>query len=150
MALTYFFLLPSVASFKPTSLVASSDTPYAALPTLDDDTTSDASPLLVDEEEDRVLETVERELEKVPALTTRQKFDLARPLFARFMLPLFFVYLAGARARKISLSFDNLQSLARSLFRRVHDQFGCRADSAVRGSEPTRLSRPRYHDQKLA
>ncbi|GAA5855539.1 hypothetical protein JCM3766R1_006352 [Sporobolomyces carnicolor] len=94
MALTYFFLLPSVASFKPTSLVASSDTPYAALPTLDDDTTSDASPLLVGEEEDRVLETVERELEKVPALTTRQKFDLARPLFARFMLPLFFVYLA--------------------------------------------------------
>ncbi|GAA5894478.1 amino acid transporter YHC3 [Sporobolomyces salmoneus] len=90
MSLTYFFLLPSLASFKPTSLF-SSDTPYAPLPNLDAEATSDTSSLL---EEDQVMARVERQLEKLPGLTTKEKFELARPLFARFMLPLFFVYLA--------------------------------------------------------
>lgn len=92
MALTYLFLLPSLVSFKPTSLFSTSETPYAVLPTIDDDATSESSSLL---EEQQVFERVEREKEKLPGLTTKEKFDLAKPLFARFMLPLFFVYLAG-------------------------------------------------------
>ncbi|GAA5887570.1 hypothetical protein JCM16303_004247 [Sporobolomyces ruberrimus] len=91
MALTYLFLLPSLVSFKPTSLFSTSETPYAVLPTIDDDATSESSSLL---EEQQVFERVEREKEKLPGLTTKEKFDLAKPLFARFMLPLFFVYLA--------------------------------------------------------
>jgi battenin len=98
MALTYFLLLPSLTSFKPTSLF-SSETPYAALPTLDDDTTSDTSSLL---EDDQAMQRVERQLEKLPGLTTKEKFELARPLFARFMLPLFFVYLAGESIAQFS------------------------------------------------
>jgi len=95
MALTYFFLLPSLASFRPTSIFSNSDTPYSAIPTLDDDATSDSSSLLADD--DQVLQRVEHELDKLPGLTTKEKFELAKPLFVRFMLPLFFVYMAGKR-----------------------------------------------------
>ncbi|GAA5842065.1 hypothetical protein JCM5353_003491 [Sporobolomyces roseus] len=92
MALTYFFLLPSLASFRPTSIFSNPDTPYSAIPTLDDDATSDSSSLLADD--DQVLQRVEHELDKLPGLTTKEKFELAKPLFVRFMLPLFFVYMA--------------------------------------------------------
>ncbi|GAA6061190.1 hypothetical protein JCM10212_002403 [Sporobolomyces blumeae] len=91
MALTYLCVLPSLASFRPTSLFSDSETPYAAVPSLDDDDASDSSSTLEDEQ---VLQQVERQLEKLPALTMRERFELARPLLVRFMLPLFFVYLA--------------------------------------------------------
>ncbi|GAA6023232.1 hypothetical protein JCM11491_006488 [Sporobolomyces phaffii] len=103
MALTYFLVLPPLATFQPRS--TSGQTPYAALATTldgDGDVPSDTSRLLGggEEEEDdgdgrRRSGPVETGgVDKLPGLTTQDKFRLARPLFARFMLPLFFVYLA--------------------------------------------------------
>lgn len=104
MALTYFLVLPPLATFQPRS--TSGQTPYAALATTldgDGDASSDTSRLLGEDEEDDgdgdrarsgPVETG-GEVDKLPGLTTQDKYRLARPLFARFMLPLFFVYLAG-------------------------------------------------------
>ncbi|CEQ39107.1 SPOSA6832_00612, partial [Sporobolomyces salmonicolor] len=92
MSLTYFFLLPPLASFHPTSLLSSTSSaaPYSALPTLDS-SENDSEGVC---EDDSLMRQVERNLEKLPWLTTREKIALARPLVGRFMLPLFFVYLA--------------------------------------------------------
>ncbi|GAA5955657.1 hypothetical protein JCM21900_005075 [Sporobolomyces salmonicolor] len=92
MSLTYFFLLPPLASFHPTSLLSSTSSaaPYSALPTLDS-SENDSEEVC---EDDSLMRQVERNLEKLPWLTTREKIALARPLVGRFMLPLFFVYLA--------------------------------------------------------
>lgn len=41
-------------------------------------------------------EALEHQLDaKLPSLTTREKIELAKPLVKRYMVPLFFVYLAG-------------------------------------------------------
>ncbi|GAA5976819.1 hypothetical protein JCM5350_007257 [Sporobolomyces pararoseus] len=99
MALTYFLLLPSFNSFQ-TSSSLSSETPYSTL--TQDTNNSDTSPLLEEEEEqgeetendDRIAKQLMEKRDKLPSLTRREKFELAKPLFFRFMLPLFFVYLA--------------------------------------------------------
>jgi len=108
MSLTYFFLLPPLSAFGPTS-------PFAAVDSGTEDGGavggSSSSPLLArdgagveegdgdeteEDEEERLAAKELEEKEKLPSLTTREKIELARPLVKRFMLPLFFVYLAGA------------------------------------------------------
>jgi battenin len=103
MSLTYFLLLPPLSAFSPSSpFAAASSEPVGG---------SSSSPLLArsssegegvvdedeqEEEEDRLAQKELEERERLPSLTTREKIELARPLVKRFMLPLFFVYLAGA------------------------------------------------------
>ena len=107
MALTYFLLLPSFNSFQ-TSSSLSSETPYSTLP--QDTNNSDTSPLLEEEEEqgeetendDRIAKQLMEKRDKLPSLTRREKFELAKPLFFRFMLPLFFVYLAGKSSSSLA------------------------------------------------
>ena len=141
MALTYFFLLPSLASFRPTSIFSNSDTPYAAIPTLDDDATSDTSSLADD---DQVLQRVEHQLDKLPGLTTREKFELAKPLFVRFMLPLFFVYMAG-KSSFLAHEGDYLWNCKC----RIHDQLWSRSYSALRDSQTFRITSSFSDDQEL-
>ncbi|GAA6001776.1 amino acid transporter YHC3 [Rhodotorula paludigena] len=96
MALTYFLLLPRLSEFasqSPFSTRTSSAT-YSPLPR--------GESLFSDDDEDGVIaaataenEVLAAQLErKLPSLTTREKLELARPLVRRYMLPLFFVYLA--------------------------------------------------------
>ncbi|GAA5954886.1 hypothetical protein JCM3765_007802 [Sporobolomyces pararoseus] len=111
MALNYFLLLPSFNSFQKSTSSSSSETPYSTLTTLSDEdrnNNSDTSPLLeqhdqeeeeAEEEEENNDHVVERQMlkkkeDELPSLTMKEKFELAKPLFFRFMLPLFFVYLA--------------------------------------------------------
>lgn len=97
MALTYFLLLPRLSAFasqSPFSTRTSAAT-YSPLPP--------GESLSSDDDEDGVIaaattedEVLVAQLEhKLPSLTTREKIVLARPLVRKFMLPLFFVYLAG-------------------------------------------------------
>lgn len=76
MPVTYFFILPPTSGF--TSPLES----YSSVPVFD--TEEADSPLLV---------APTPPLEEIQ-LTTREKLALARPLLYKFMLPLFFVYLA--------------------------------------------------------
>ncbi|GAA5835382.1 hypothetical protein JCM11251_005219 [Rhodosporidiobolus azoricus] len=105
MALTYFLLLPPLSAFAPHSPF--STTSASAARTASDRTAY--TPLVSDpehehdgdgddevderEEEERLVRKAE-EKDRLPSLTTREKVGLARPLVVRFMLPLFFVYLA--------------------------------------------------------
>ncbi|BGP37516.1 battenin CLN3 protein [Rhodotorula kratochvilovae] len=100
MAATFFLLLPPLSALAPSSPFArssrSSATPYTPLRAGDSTADeSDAEP--EEEEEDADLPDealLERADEQLPHLTTREKLELARPLVRRYMLPLFFVYLA--------------------------------------------------------
>ncbi|KAM0792898.1 hypothetical protein ACM66B_002659 [Microbotryomycetes sp. NB124-2] len=97
MSVTYFFLLPSVSAMSESTLAV-----YDFLP--DDDSEDDLSE--TGEEGDDVSSAALREhgntqraianggLAKASPLTLRDKLTLARPLVFRYMLPLFFVYLA--------------------------------------------------------
>ncbi|GAA5911345.1 hypothetical protein JCM6882_002352 [Rhodosporidiobolus microsporus] len=111
MALSYFLLLPPLAAFAPhspfstttagssaraaanraayTPLVGASDSERDDL----DDADGAEEELDAQEEEERLVRKAE-EKDRSPSLTTREKVELARPLVRRFMLPLFFVYLA--------------------------------------------------------
>lgn len=96
MTVTYFLLLPRPAAF------ATPSDAYAAVPLLDSDGE--------ESEDDDLIPTVESGLvaqalgarvislkeAKTAHLTRREKLALARPLAVRYMMPLFFVYLAGS------------------------------------------------------
>ncbi|GAA5943219.1 amino acid transporter YHC3 [Sporobolomyces koalae] len=86
MAGTYFLLLPPLEAFRQ---VEQARTDYEAIPTLEDDMTPDSN-LETDDQVPRA----SRGAHEASGLTTRDKFELARPLLVPFMLPLFFVYLA--------------------------------------------------------
>lgn len=98
MSGTYFLLLPPLTAFRSHSpfAVASSSQPYSALP-------ADSFPNSEGEEEEELDEQyLEESVEKgLPALTTAEKIELARPLVRRYMVPLFLVYLAGEQRRRI-------------------------------------------------
>lgn len=81
MAWTYHFLLPSLETF------ASVFQAYDSIPVFDIEDEED--------EEDDGEGHAPLPPEKGPHLTRMEKLDLAKPLFVRYMLPLFFVYLAG-------------------------------------------------------
>ncbi|GAA6003343.1 hypothetical protein JCM10207_000285 [Rhodosporidiobolus poonsookiae] len=89
MAAAYFLLLPPLAAFSPSSPFAR--TAYEAVPTATDEEASDDEDDTARIDEDALAAKLEQ---KLPSLTTKEKFELARPLVKTFMLPLFFVYLA--------------------------------------------------------
>jgi battenin len=109
MAASYFLLLPRLSVFAAiTQSFSSNDravsnAPYSALAATDD--SEDAgpedgdvmSPLVgADAAESDTEELLETRIQAtLPSLTTREKIELAKPLFKRYMIPLFFVYLAG-------------------------------------------------------
>ncbi|GAA5961155.1 hypothetical protein JCM8115_005849 [Rhodotorula mucilaginosa] len=108
MAASYFLLLPRLSVFAAiTQSFSSNDravsnAPYSALAATDD--SEDAgpedgdvmSPLVgADAAESDTEELLETRIQAtLPSLTTREKIELAKPLFKRYMIPLFFVYLA--------------------------------------------------------
>lgn len=109
MAASYFLLLPRLSVFAAITQSLGNDTRagsnarYSALAAADD--SEDAgpedgdvtSPLTgADATEFDTEESLETRIQaKLPSLTTREKIELAKPLFKRYMIPLFFVYLAG-------------------------------------------------------
>lgn len=109
MAASYFLLLPRLSVFAAITQSfgndnrAGSDAQYSALAATDDsedagpedgDVTSPlAGANAAESDTEELLET--RTQAKLPSLTTREKMELAKPLFKRYMIPLFFVYLAG-------------------------------------------------------
>ncbi|KAL0578345.1 battenin CLN3 protein [Marasmius crinis-equi] len=81
--LTYFFLLPRSDSFVYSSLATEdgpSALPYTPLATTDDDDEAEEGRLPAD-------------LKVAPALSISDKWRLVKPLMAKYMLPLFCVYL---------------------------------------------------------
>ncbi|KAL8279937.1 hypothetical protein RQP46_007787 [Phenoliferia psychrophenolica] len=78
MASTYFFLLPSLETF------ANVFQAYDSIPVFD----------IQDENEEEEPEVVPAAFLSGIHLTRREKLQLAKPLVVRYMLPLFFVYLA--------------------------------------------------------
>lgn len=91
MALTYFLVLPKPEAFHTDSSLAQGIVGYNQVPESDISAEEDT-----EEAENLDLES-DSEGRKIfhDALTTRDKLELAKPLVVRFMLPLFFVYLAG-------------------------------------------------------
>ncbi|KAK4048076.1 battenin CLN3 protein [Microbotryomycetes sp. JL221] len=98
MSVTYFFLLPSVQKMSETSLTAydflpdddSDDDAFSVNGSIDEDISSGAS-----REEGIARRAIAKGgLIKANHLSTADKLRLARPLVVRYMLPLFFVYLA--------------------------------------------------------
>ncbi|BGO97358.1 battenin CLN3 protein [Rhodotorula toruloides] len=92
MSATYFLLLPPLTAFRshsPFSVTPSAQT-YSALPA-DSSPDSDSADDEEELDEQHLKESVEKRL---PALTTGEKIELARPLVRRYMVPLFLVYLA--------------------------------------------------------
>lgn len=93
MSATYFLLLPPLTAFRsssPFSITPSSQSYSPLAPDASPDSDS------ADEEEELDEQHLEERVEKrLPALTTAEKIELARPLVRRYMVPLFLVYLAG-------------------------------------------------------
>ncbi|SGY69905.1 BQ5605_C004g03077 [Microbotryum silenes-dioicae] len=98
MALTFYFLLPRVETFASAPFDA-----YTFVVDEDEDDSDQEHDVEGEgeEEEPQVGEALIQPQAQRPAeegeeitLTTREKLALARPLFRRYMLPLFFVYLA--------------------------------------------------------
>lgn len=89
MGVTFFALLP-----KSNAFAASTEQAYSAVPIQDD------GDELVNEEEptevDASTSTSRVSLTK-PRLSTKQKLEIARPLFLPFMIPLFVVFFAEVR-----------------------------------------------------
>lgn len=112
MSLTYFFLLPPLSAFTASSPFAASDdlqggsssSPLLRRSLSDGEPSADEEEEEDEDEEERLALKELQERETLPSLTTREKIELARPLVKRFMLPLFFVYLAGAFGRLFILS----------------------------------------------
>ena len=74
---------------------------YASLPVFDVDE---------DEPEEDLVEVETKE----EHLSTSEKIQIARPLLVRYMLPLFFVYLAGTSyfsQRNVDIDFWHLQNI---------------------------------------
>ncbi|GAA5943530.1 hypothetical protein JCM10213_005521 [Rhodosporidiobolus nylandii] len=97
MSLAYFLLLPPLSAFSPSSpFLSTSQSGYSPLAADGDASDSDGE----DEGADATVAVEEAALRRaaekaaLPSLTTQEKVELARPLVRRFMLPLFFVYLA--------------------------------------------------------
>ncbi|ORY90784.1 batten's disease protein Cln3 [Leucosporidium creatinivorum] len=97
MSLTFYLLLPSF-----TAMTTSPFSAYASIPELedslsdsdDDDEGADLVGGAAREEGYSRRAIAEAGLSKAAHLTTSEKLKLARPLVVRYMLPLFFVYLA--------------------------------------------------------
>lgn len=87
MGLVYFFLLPASYAFRNTTVE------YAAVPTTDEAESDE-----VDDIEPTVTTPEALSIAK-PSLSTAQKLELARPLFWKFMIPLFVVYFAEVGLR---------------------------------------------------
>ncbi|KAI5481084.1 esterase / lipase [Pseudohyphozyma bogoriensis] len=84
MGLTYYFLLPPLSKF------VSIFQAYDSLPVFDIDDSEE------DDEEEREREVASHISDEVNSvhLSTKEKFELAKPLVVKYMLPLFFVYMA--------------------------------------------------------
>ncbi|BGP29650.1 battenin CLN3 protein [Rhodotorula toruloides] len=95
MSASYFLLLPPLTAFRSHSpfSVAPSTQAYSALPA--DSSSPASSDSAADDDEELDEQHLEESFEKrLPALTTGEKIELARPLVRRYMVPLFLVYLA--------------------------------------------------------
>ncbi|KAG8957249.1 battenin CLN3 protein [Tulasnella sp. 419] len=86
--LTYFFLLPASAMFQGTLAPSSA---YTAIPTADPNDASDEEADQTQRTPNSPVETHHRKRLKV-SLTPSDKLRLVKPLFWRFMFPLFCVY----------------------------------------------------------
>ncbi|GAA5979459.1 hypothetical protein JCM10908_002932 [Rhodotorula pacifica] len=107
MAASYFLLLPRLSVFAAITRSSlngvTSTAQYSALAATEeavetraDDQDDATAPLAgADTAESDAEELLETRIQaKLPSLTTREKIELAKPLFKRYMIPLFFVYLA--------------------------------------------------------
>lgn len=148
MAASYFLLLPHLSAFAALAqgygtTGAPSTARYEALASTepdardavrDDPADENPSPTDTGAEENAesgedAEEALEHRLEeKLPSLSTREKIELAKPLVWRYMVPLFFVYLAG---KEHSHRSEDELLVDPPPDGRVHDQFRCCADFAV-------------------
>ncbi|GAA5873953.1 hypothetical protein JCM3774_004050 [Rhodotorula dairenensis] len=108
MAASYSLLLPRLSVFAAITQAfgadrAGSNVPYSALTATDEAEVTEpdhggdvTSPLVgVDSTGSDAEELLETQIQAtLPSLTTKEKIELAKPLFKRYMIPLFFVYLA--------------------------------------------------------
>ena len=92
MGVVFFALLPKSDAFG-----SNGKTAYTAVPASDEaDDVNEDEPT----ESDAVPSTNRFSLTK-PRLTTKQKIEIAKPLFLPFMVPLFVVYFAEVSPRQI-------------------------------------------------
>lgn len=91
MAATYFLLLPAPSSFLEENKASYATIPeFEILEEEDEEDADESAPL-----NNTTSASSISQKEEAINLTTAEKFVLAKPLVVRFMLPLFFVYLAG-------------------------------------------------------
>lgn len=163
MAASYFLLLPRLSVFAAITQAfdsnpVGSNVPYSALGTdevVDEDNPDaehgDATTALIGGEAagsdaEELLET--RIQATLPSLTTKEKIELAKPLFKRYMIPLFFVYLAGTPFPPCR--GDEYRADATLRARRVYDQLGRCADVVVRSADQAECSGARPGHQEFA
>lgn len=90
MAATYFLLLPAPSAFLEETKASYASIPEFEITEEEDEEDVDESVLLNTASVSSILQ-----MEEEVNLSVAEKFVLAKPLVVRFMLPLFFVYLAG-------------------------------------------------------
>lgn len=89
MCTAYYFVLPPAEAFEQPSTIE-----YTTVPTCEEET----RPFNATSEYIAPLDKQQREK---TALSTAQKFELAKPLVLPYMIPLFFVYMG----KRLNLSF---------------------------------------------